>query len=54
VRITFPWVITAMSRSAPRWHDGQVAISRANIRFSSRAQLQCGAAGLGLFHAPLT
>src|SRR2546425_50477 len=40
--MTSPCVMTAMIRSAPRWHNGQVTISRANTRFRSRAQLQCG------------
>ena len=44
-RITSPWVIAAMIRSAPRWQNGQMPISSANTRLSSRAQPQCGALG---------
>src|SRR5262249_35235999 len=40
--ITAPCVMTAMSRSVPRWHNGHVAISRANTRFSSLAHVQYG------------
>jgi hypothetical protein len=41
-RITSPCVMAAMIRSAPRWHQGQRAMSRAKTRCSSRAQLQHG------------
>jgi hypothetical protein len=40
--ITASWVMVAMIRSEPRRQNGQVAMSRANTRPSSRAQLQRG------------
>jgi hypothetical protein len=40
--MTASWVRAAMIRSEPRRHTGQVAISRANPRLRSLAQLQAG------------
>ena len=40
--MTSPCVMAAMIRSAPCWQNGQRAMSRANTRLSSRAQLQRG------------
>src|SRR5262245_31537676 len=42
-----PCVMAAMMCSVPCWQHGQRAMSRANIRLSSRAQLQCGDPRIG-------
>ena len=38
--ITSPWVITAMSRSAPRWHNGQVASSLETLELLLRQLIE--------------
>jgi len=47
--MTASWVIAAMIRSEPQRQKGHVAISRANTRPRSLAQLQEGVSSLRLF-----